>query len=222
MAIINQNTLFDRLQVYIDKKVSGVGEELEQLFEEYGLKLIVAVLPQLDIISDNIDDLILIAPAADEIVAIVNTPGLIDAILEAEQNALKAQAEAWEAEAEQMGADEYATNPVGQEVNEYISNGDGTFTPVPQSQFSALHYSVAAMAASEGLKFQGIWDLSGITDPLVEPSAPVPAEDPNNPGNPLPYENGMYWVVVGDSVYDPDGDSVINPYPTFGPAVGLY
>ncbi len=219
MALINQNQLFDRLQEYIDKKVTSAESSLEALFEEYGLKTIVDNLPAINAVADDIDNINLLAPASDAMQTIVDTPGLIDDIQNAEENATQAELDAWVAEAEAMTSDSYASQPVGEQVIEYTSNGDGTFTEITQSMYSSLHYAVVSLAAAEGLTFQGLWDLTLHTDPATEPPAPVPLDDPANPGTPLPFANGMYWFIKGDSIYTGTAtptDPII-PYPTFGP-----
>jgi hypothetical protein len=100
----------------------------------------------------------------------ITTLGLIDDIVDAANSAV-ADAEAqvvlatgsaidaqsseddaelsqWVAEAHKMTANSYATEPVDTLVNHYISDGDGTFTAVPQAGvYSALHYKTKAQAA---------------------------------------------------------------------------
>jgi len=45
MALINQNNLFDQLKIYIDQKITGLNNSLNELFDEY----------EMDIIAENID-----------------------------------------------------------------------------------------------------------------------------------------------------------------------
>jgi len=55
-----------------------------------------------------------------------------------------AQEEAWNAEAEALTADSYATQTEDVFVNVYTSNGDGTFTATPTTDYSALHWAAKA------------------------------------------------------------------------------
>lgn len=56
------------------------------------------------------------------------------------------QLNAWIAEAEQMTADSYANQLGNVFVNVYTSNGDGTFTATPTTDYSSYHYSLVAEA----------------------------------------------------------------------------
>ena len=208
MALINQLQLFDKLQQYIDEKIEGVPLQLKELFDEYGLKIVVANIESIKIVADSIDSVNLLAPVADEI-AILGTPEMVLVLKEAEANGLLAQSEAWEAEADQMTADSYATEGVYVFVKEYTSDGDGKFTATDTSNYSAYHWSTVAAIEAQGLMLQGTWRIIDHTDPLTEPPAPIPAIPTD------PMVNGMYWYVVGDSIYDPNGTG-IEPYPTYG------
>ena len=50
----------------------------------------------------------------------------------------------WEAEAERMTANSYANEPENVYVKKYISNGDGTFTAIPTTEYSAYHWKQKA------------------------------------------------------------------------------
>ena len=63
---------------------------------------------------------------------------------EASTSATNAQLEAWIAEAKQLTADSYATEAEDTFVNLVTSNGDGTFTYTPTTEYSALHHSLKA------------------------------------------------------------------------------
>jgi len=56
----------------------------------------------------------------------------------------------WEAEAERLTADSYATEAEDVEVNLVTSDGDGTFTYTPTTDFSALHWAAKSAASSQG------------------------------------------------------------------------
>lgn len=70
---------------------------------------------------------------------------------EASTSADNAQLRAWEAEAERMTADSYATEAEDVFVKMYTSNGDGTFTATDTSEYSALHHSAKSSASVIGL-----------------------------------------------------------------------
>lgn len=65
-------------------------------------------------------------------------------------NATNAQLEAWNAEAEAITADSYAIQEEDVFVNIYTSDGDGTFTATPTTDYSAYHWSVKAASAAGG------------------------------------------------------------------------
>lgn len=66
----------------------------------------------------------------------------------------EAQLKAWEAEAERMTADSYATEAEDVLVKVYTSNGNGTFTATNTAEYSALHWKIKA----EDLVTNGIID----------------------------------------------------------------
>lgn len=65
----------------------------------------------------------------------------IDNIDSAEENANEAQLKAWEAEAERLTSDSYATKNANTFVNIVTSNGDGTFTYTPTTEYSSKHWA---------------------------------------------------------------------------------
>lgn len=74
---------------------------------------------------------------------------LIDAQVEdAQLAAVASQVKAWEAEAEALTADSYATQTEDVFVNTYTSDGDGTFTATPTTEYSALHWAAKADASA--------------------------------------------------------------------------
>jgi hypothetical protein len=77
-----------------------------------------------------------------------NAAGSADAAAASENSA---QLLAWEAEAEKLTADSYATEAVGVPVKQYTSNGDGTFTAtdVVPTVYSALHYIDSSESSAE-------------------------------------------------------------------------
>jgi len=92
-----------------------------------------------DSIDDNIDDILLVA---NQVV-----PNLAE-ILMADDNAIasaasatESQLKAWQAEAERMTADSYATEPHNMFVKLYTSNGNGTFSSTNTMEYSSLHWA---------------------------------------------------------------------------------
>ncbi|OYT57746.1 MAG: hypothetical protein B6U76_00120 [Desulfurococcales archaeon ex4484_217_2] len=63
------------------------------------------------------------------------------AVEEANEAAERAQEEAWNAEAEKMTADSYATEPEDIPVKIWYSNGDGTFSWIDSTDYSSYHWS---------------------------------------------------------------------------------
>jgi len=61
-------------------------------------------------------------------------------------NATNAELSTWEAEAEKMTADSYATQPEDEFVIVYTSDGDGTFTATPTTENSSLHWAAKSLA----------------------------------------------------------------------------
>lgn len=79
------------------------------------------------------------------------------------------QLKVWEAEAEQLTANSYAVEPEDVFVKVYTSNGDGTFTATPTTDYSALHHQTKGLAqdASTKLPKDGSEPMTGT---LVAPS----------------------------------------------------
>ena len=100
----------------------------------------------------NIEVITTLADNLDSINAIITdvVPHLSE-ILEASTNATNAQLSAWEAEAEKMTADSYATETIDTPVKIYTSNGDGTFTATDTDpiEYSALHYEYYASSSAD-------------------------------------------------------------------------
>ncbi len=64
----------------------------------------------------------------------------------ASTSATNAQLEAWEAEAQKLTTDSYATRIEDAFVDIYTSNGNGTFTATPTIEYSTLHYAAKVNA----------------------------------------------------------------------------
>lgn len=65
-------------------------------------------------------------------------------VIESATNVTNSQLKAWEAEAEALTADSYATQVEDTFVDSYSSDGDGTFTATPTTEYSALHWAAKA------------------------------------------------------------------------------
>ena len=76
------------------------------------------------------------------------TPIDVDILVkQASASASASQLRAWEAEAEKMTADSYATQVEDSFIVDYTSNADGTFTGTPTTEYSALHWAAKADTA---------------------------------------------------------------------------
>lgn len=91
-------------------------------------------------VSDNAANINTVSNNMPSVLDVSSEP-LRTAILDAETHVDNAQLKAWEAEAERMTADSYATEPENTFVKVYTSNGDGTFSSADTTEYSALHYS---------------------------------------------------------------------------------
>ena len=65
-------------------------------------------------------------------------------------NATNAQLKAWISEAEQLTSASYATQAEDVFVDNYSSDGDGTFTATPTTDYSAYHWKQKALAIASG------------------------------------------------------------------------
>ena len=99
-----------------------------------------------DVISTNADAASTaadaISTAADVVSTNADAASTAADVITTTTNVTNSQLDAWEAEAEAMTADSYANQVVDVFVNEYTSNGDGTFTSTPTIKYSSLHYAV--------------------------------------------------------------------------------
>ena len=77
-------------------------------------------------------------------------------------SATSAQLKAWEAEARKLTADSYATQDEDVFVTNYTSNGDGTFSTNPTSDYSSYHWSQKAQSvAGDTIDVLGDVDTTG-------------------------------------------------------------
>lgn len=113
--------------------------------------------------------------------SIENDTTIPDAVVTSAANAAAAAASAtqaqlfeWEAEAERLTADSYATEAEDVFVNLVTSDGDGTFTYTPTTDYSSLHWAAKAAAFNPALYAL----LTGATfTGQVKGITPVSAED---------------------------------------------
>jgi hypothetical protein len=75
-------------------------------------------------------------------------------------NVTAAQLLEWEAEAERLTANSYATEAEDVFVNTYSSDGDGTFTATPTTEYSALHWAAKASVGTVAIDIS-ITDVGG-------------------------------------------------------------
>jgi len=107
------------------------------------------------------------------------------AIIAAPTAATNAQLKAWEAEAERLTADSYATEPEDVFVKVYTSNGNGSFTATPTTEYSSVHWAAKAAASVASI---------GSLDSLSDVAITTPSS-----GQSLRY-NGSIWVNGLDSL----------------------
>lgn len=118
--------------LFIDKPT------LDSLYtDKVTLDTVFATKDNIDLVGASIVD---VNTAAANIVDIQN----------AEENALSAKLSKWVAEASMMTADSYATETEDVVVKIYTSNGDGTFTVTPTTEYSSQHWQIKADAAIAG------------------------------------------------------------------------
>jgi len=96
-----------------------------------------------DELTDSPSAIAIVAGLATEIVTLTTEP-VITYLATSGANATAAKLEAWNAMAERLTADSYATEASGVFVKIYTSNDDGTFTATPTTEYSALHYSIVS------------------------------------------------------------------------------
>jgi hypothetical protein len=127
--------------------------------------------PNITIVVDNVASVVAVAGEIGDVVAVnaeltaitsVNTELLkvvevantvvpnIDEILAADDNATIATENMYHAIAAKLTTISYATQPVDENVIEYTSNGDGTYTETVTSTYSALHWKTKAEAIVTG------------------------------------------------------------------------
>ena len=106
--------------------------------------------------------------------AIENETSVPDAVATSTANAAAAAASAtqaelyeWEAEAERLTADSYATEAEDTFVNLVTSDGDGTFSYTPTTDYSALHWAAKSMAG----------DIAPIIHAATSKTTPVDADE---------------------------------------------
>jgi len=93
-----------------------------------------------DELTESPSEISIVAGLATEIAELASEP-VRTYLATAGANATNAQLEAWNAEAEKMTANSYANEAEDVYVKSYSSNGDGTFSYVNTTEFSALHYA---------------------------------------------------------------------------------
>ncbi|RLB09925.1 MAG: hypothetical protein DRG27_03890 [Deltaproteobacteria bacterium] len=199
MALINQNELFDRLKTYIDRKVNLLGVQLDRMFKDYGMDIIVENMDSIVLVGDNIDyvkivgnemmNVITVAGMEAYIRDIANEP-LRSAIIDAEGNADKSELKMWDAMANAFTSRSYAVATT--DVREYSSNDDGTFDYVQTDEQSAK------------TKVELIQAIS-----VTEPVTSVPPLPNNDPGIP-------------DVVYDPATNSFAFSIPVGSVGSGIH
>ena len=71
---------------------------------------------------------------------------------------------AWESEANSLTSASYATQVEDTFVDEYASNGDGTFTTTPTTEYSALHWAIKAADSAASVDYASGKYVAGDSD----------------------------------------------------------
>jgi len=153
-----------------------------------------------DELIDSPSDIAIVAGLATEIIELSSEP-VATYLANAGANATAAQLEAWNTEAERMTADSYATQPAGEFVKIYTSNGDGTFSSSDTTEYSSLHYSVAAQ---RDFALGNISELIATTGMLHSQVAIVNGYDVSGDGG------GGTFVYDSTQVGVTDGQQIFN------------
>jgi len=183
MAILNMNQLFDKLQEYIDKKIDSVEGGMEELFLEYGVKIVANNIEEVETVALNISHVITNASNIPSIVKCSQNMMYIKAAPESAINAYTymTQTQAYRdeviastddsyvnamiAEAESLTADSYADEPEDIPVkNYYYNEATDSIEYVNTSFFSAYHWSEKSKQNSLVI-LRGTWDMSSCTFP---------------------------------------------------------
>ena len=121
-----------------------------------------------DVVSTNAD---VVLTNADATSTSADTLETAADVMASNASATSSQLSAWEAEAEKMTADSYATELEDVVVKVYTSNGDGTFTATPTTEYSALHYKNKSATYDPSLKVDKAGDT--MTGNLEAPSMSI-------------------------------------------------
>ncbi len=170
--LINNNAVFiDSFDLskytHIEVRVADTPDELQN--RPGDITIIVELEDEIIIVAGIAEEIVIVAGIAPEVVIVAGmedaineivTEPLKSAVLSAEFNANLAQTESWEAEARAMTAASFAEEDFGTNVLIYQSNGDGTFTGITSTFFSAEHWAAQAQLAGSGLEYLGVWDAS--------------------------------------------------------------
>jgi len=176
MAIINENTLFDKLKEYIDKKIGLIETNLKDLFEEYGLKEILPYLNEIKTVADNIE---IIQPIGNHIADIIECSENIDHIIAAPDYVDQMM------ELTDRSQELYEAT-LAAKLNAFKWSQEEFDTPVDDGEhqgYSSLHWATISKMYSEGLEFMGTWN-------------------PNDGSYPDDPAHGRYWIVSETGWFD--------------------
>ena len=77
MALINQNSLFDRLQKYIDAKTENLPKEIQDILDESGIS---EIIPHIDVITIVADDIDAVRRVGNNISYVINVGAKLDEV----------------------------------------------------------------------------------------------------------------------------------------------
>ncbi len=176
MAIINENTLFDKLKEYIDKKIGLIETNLKDIFDEYGLKEILPYLNEIKTVADNIE---IIQPIGEHITDIIECADNIDYIIAA-PDYVDQMIELTDRSQELYEA------TLAAKLNAFKWSQEEFDTPVDDGEhqgYSSLHWATISKMYAEGLEFMGMWN-------------------PNDGSYPDDPAHGRYWIVSETGWFD--------------------
>lgn len=168
------NTLLSTT-LYSDLEVRVADAPDELVSSPSDITIVAGIEAEIVIVAGIETEVVAVADIETEVVTVAGVETEILAIYSNLTEILEADLRAWEAEAEALTADSYATEAEDTEVNVVTSDGDGTFTYTPQTGvYSALHH--AAKAATFNPALYALLTGAVFTG-QVKGIAPVSAED---------------------------------------------
>ena len=198
----------------IELRVADNPDEL--MDSQSDIALVAAISDEVVTVARLENEIISVDGSKAEIIAVANmetaiteitTDPLKTAVLGAGQAATDAQLKAWDSHAEAMTAASFADEPIGDEVKEYTSNGDGTYIGTPiAGLYSARHNSAMGLSIFHG--FDDLINILALSPPNGDAWITLTAGTDDN-GSVVRIGDGIvrednHWVTIG-SMRGPEG-----------------